>query len=126
MAQHFTKDGKSFDEDNIIALKKGEVEVIQYIHPYFHRRRMAASLGEDYAEKAKNIVIEAVFPSTGNIGWRTDELLISVKFPGQQNVCCSLVPNGPGIDLAIKHLIDRLIDQDASDENLVLKVINRQ
>ena len=58
-------------------LKPNEVEIIQYLRPDGIRRRMIAVLNEDYAKRARNLVISAELLPGNMIAFyvsRADEL----------------------------------------------------
>lgn len=70
------KDGKPFDVDNFGDLQPGEVEVIQFLRPDGRRRRMAAMVGEEYAEMAKDLILATEELRTGEVAiyaWKIGE-----------------------------------------------------
>lgn len=61
------KDGKPYDINEVGSLANNEVEIIQYLRPSGKRRRMATELDDDWAKKAKDLIITAEQLSTGKI-----------------------------------------------------------
>lgn len=99
-------DGKPYDIDNIKELALGEVEVIQYLRPDGKRRRMAVPLGEDYVEKAKDLILSAEELTTGAIA-----LYARKKAWPTERESIELAKNGPGPespDKKLRLLIDRV------------------
>jgi hypothetical protein len=88
---NLAKDGKPFDIDEIGELKKGEIEVIQYVRPNGKRRRMACEVGEDLAKQAEGLVISAdikagvVFFYVRKIGQEPEEehIYLATNFPSK-------------------------------------------
>ena len=99
-------DGKPYDIDNIKELALGEVEVIQYLRPDGKRRRMAVPLGEDYVEKAKDLILSAEELRTGEIA-----LYARRKSRSTEHEFIELAENGPrpeSPDKKLRLLINRM------------------
>lgn len=102
------KDGKSFDVDNLSDLEPFEVEVIQFLRPDGRRRRMAVSVGEKLAEKAKNLIISAEELTTAG------EIAIYVRKIDEPEVneTMEIAVNGPG-ENSPAEVVRRLIEKEA-------------
>jgi len=105
------KDGKPFDVDGMGELGEHEVEIIQFLRPNGKRRRMAASVGKEYVEKAKDMIISAEELTTG-------EIAIYVRFkdePKEEKESMELAENGPGDNDPTK-VVQRMIDKKLEEK----------
>lgn len=89
--------------------KPYEVEIIQYLRPYGKRRRMFAPVGEEYVEKAEDMVLSCEELTTG-------EVAIYVRFADElvSAETMKLADNGPGKNEPTK-VLQRLIDKKWSE-----------
>jgi len=97
------KDGKPFDVDNFGELRKGEVEVIQFLRPNGKRRRMGSPVGKEYVKKAKNMIISAEELTTREI-----VVYVRKKNEPKKKEISEIAVNGPG-DKSPTECLKRLI-----------------
>ena len=102
------KDGKPFDIDNLEYQPCGsaDVEIIQFLRPDGKRQRMLAEVGEELAEKAKNLIISAEELTTG-------EIAVYVRKIGEptEKERLEIAVNGPG-DKSPTECLKRLIEKE--------------
>lgn len=85
------KDGLPFDIDNVGELRKGEVEIIQFLRPDGKRRRMTAFVGEDGVKIAENQILSAEELTTGEIAIYSR----LINEPEEKEIV-EIATNGPG------------------------------
>lgn len=60
-------DGLPYDENINLKGNEDEVEVIQFLRPNGRRRKMFCSIGNEYHQKAQNLIISAEWTSEGTV-----------------------------------------------------------
>ena len=103
-------DGKPYDVDNLPNDdgRPDEVEVIQYLRPSKEGRRMLAPVGEDYVEKAKDLIITAEWLGS------TINICVRRKGESEEKEYCKIAVNGPGKKSPtniLREIIDYLVKE---------------
>ena len=104
-------DGKPFDVDHVAEEKReDEVEVIQFLRPHGRRKRLLASVGEDLAKLAENMVISAEELQDGKVA-----TYVRMKDEPEEKESMELADNGPG-ENSPTECLKKLIRKKANEQ----------
>jgi len=104
-------DGKLFDVDYIAGEKKeDEVELIQFLRPHGKRKRMLATIGEDLAKLAEDMMISAEELKDGRVA-----VYVMMKGEHTESEIVEIADNGPG-ENSPTECLKRLIRKKAEEK----------
>ena len=106
------KDGKPFDIDNLPVIFPDEVEIIQFLRPDGKRRRMAVSVGIEFAKKASNLILSAEELTTGEIA-----IYVRKISESEEKEIMEIAENGPG-ENSPSECLKKLIKRKAENEKI--------